>query len=841
LRNFGQPVAVNSGHMHQLRQDVRFGLRTLLKAPGFTIIATLVLSLGIGANTAMFTLVNALLLRPLSGRADELVGLYSHDRTKPNSYRGFSYPNYVDIRDRSDAFEALMAHTFAMVGLPAVDTTRQTFAEVVSANYFETLGARLAAGRSFFLDEERPGARVPVVIVGYDRASLLGQTLKINAVDFTVVGVAQRGFTGTMALVSADLWLPLGMADVVVNDVFKNASGGLGDRNNAGLVLAGRLKPGLTIDAATPRLDALSRQLERAYPAENRNQLLTVSRLPRLSTSTSPETDTGLGVAAALLMGLASVVLLIACLNIANMLLARGAARRKEIAIRLAVGGARWRIVRQLLTESLLLSLAGACGGLLLAYWMTSALAQSLASVMPLAIQFDPRPDAPIMVATTCFAVMATMMFGIGPALKMSRTDLVTDLKELSSDATSATFGRRFTGRNVLVVSQVSLSLMLLCGGGLFARGALKAAAANPGFSYRQALLVVTDPSLVQYEEPRGRASYRALLQRLRTMPGIEAVGMASAVPFGEFHEGQSVERVGGTAGDHLSATYRIIGADYFRALNLAMIRGREFTASEEESPNTERSVIVDERLARRLFGVEDPLGQLIRFVDQPGSRVPADRQPMTIVGIAAPIRDELFDREAGPAIYVPSGRNYRANMSLHVRAGRPGSEPDVLAAIRREMRALDPRLPILQATTMQAFHDRSLELWAVRAGGRLFLFFGLLALLLAVVGLYGVKSYLVSQRTREIGIRMALGARASDVLMMVLKEGAVLSAVGVMVGLPLAALLGRGLSGMLYDVKPLDPLVFVAAPAVLAAAALVATWFPARRATRVTPLTALK
>jgi hypothetical protein len=290
-----------------------------------------------------------------------------------------------------------------------------------------------------------------------------------------------------------------------------------------------------------------------------------------------------------------------------------------------------------------------------------------------------------------------------------------------------------------------------------------------------------------------------------------------------------------------VSATYRIIGADYFRALNLAMIRGREFTASEEESPNAERSVMVDERLAQRLFGVEDPLGQLIRFVDQPGSRVPADRQPMTIVGIAAPIRDELFDREAGPAIYVPSGRNYRANMSLHVRAARPGSEPDVLAAIRREMRAVDPRLPILQATTMQAFHDRSLELWAVRAGGRLFLFFGLLALLLAVVGLYGVKSYLVSQRTREIGIRMALGARASDVLVMVLKEGAVLSAVGVMIGLPLAALLGRGLSGMLYDVKPLDPLVFVAAPAVLGAAALVATWFPARRATRVTPLTALK
>ncbi len=315
---------------------------------------------------------------------------------------------------------------------------------------------------------------------------------------------------------------------------------------------------------------------------------------------------------------------------------------------------------------------------------------------------------------------------------------------------------------------------------------------------------------------------------------------MASSVPFGDIHEGQTVERVTGAQTTHVEATYRIVGADYFRSLSLPMIRGREFTSSEEDSPTAPATAIIDERLARRLFGTEDPIGQLVRFAEQAGV-TQHDRAPMTIVGVAAPIRDELFDREAGPAIYVPSGRNYRAGMNLHVRVARPGIEGDMLTTIRRELRAIDPRLPVLQATTMQAFHEKSIALWAVSAGGRLFLVFGVLALLLAVVGLYGVKSYLVSQRTREIGIRMALGARSSDVLAMVLKEGAVLATVGVGIGIVLAAILGRLLSGILYDVKPLDPVVFVTAPVLLVIAALVATWIPARRATRVTPLTALK
>jgi putative ABC transport system permease protein len=830
--------------MLQTLQDLRFGLRTLMKTPGFTAIAVAVLALGIGANTAMFTLVNALLLRPLAGRADELVGLYSHDRTKPGSFRAFSYPDYADIRDGNDVFESLMAHTFAMVGVPQGDSTRQTFIEVVSSNYFDALAVRLAAGRTFTRDEERPGARQPVVIVRNDRAALLGQTIKVNAIDFTVVGVAPPGFTGTMALISPEMWMPLGMFDVVVNDIFKNNGKGLADRTNQSLVVAGRLKPGMTLASAGPHLEALSRQLEQAYPAENKNQLLTVSTLPRLGTSTSPQTDAGPAAGGAFLMAFSSVVLLIACLNIANMLLARGAARRKEIAIRLAVGGGRGRIVRQLLTEGLLLALAGAAGGLLLASWSMGALAASLAAVMPLGIEFRPQPDLLVVTVTTVFAMLATVASGLGPALKISKTNLVDDLKAATSE-TPARLGRRWSARNVLVVGQIALSLTLLSAGGLFARGALRAASADPGFSYDRQLLIGLDPSLVQYDEVRGRASVRDVLARVRAMPGVVSASVASSVPFGEFHEGPTVERVGGPARPDLAersgATFRAIGTAYFRTLNLPILRGREFNETEETSATAPRVAIIDERLARKLFGADDPIGQMIRYSERPGERAKEDRQPMEIVGIAPPIRDELFDREAGPAIYEPSGQHYRGNTLIHARVAQTGAERDLLQAVRRDIRAYDPRLPLVQATTMHDFHSRSLELWAVRSGGRLFLTFGLLALVLAAVGLYGVKSYVVSQRTREIGIRMALGAKPRDVLGMVLREGALLSAVGVALGLPLSALLGFALSSLLYDVKPLDPIVFTAAPALLAIAALAATWLPARRATRVTPLTALR
>ncbi|MBA3949654.1 MAG: ABC transporter permease, partial [Acidobacteria bacterium] len=312
--------------MTQLRQDLSYALRTFVKAPGFTIIAILVLGIGIGANTAIFTIVNQMVFKPLSGRADELVGLYSRDRTEARGYRAFSYANYADVREQAGIFDGLMAHTFSMAGTPAGDTTRRTFVQLVSSNFFDTLGVSLAAGRPFTLEEERPGAGMPVVIVPYDRRDELGTKVRINAEDFTVVGVAPPGFTGTMAMVGAEMYLPLGMFDIIVNDLFKNNRMPLSDRANPALIVAGRLKDDVSPEQAKARLDAVSHQLEAAYPGENKNQELSVNPLPRMSSSTSPGGDGGLAAFAALLLGLSGIVLVIACLNIANMLLARGAA-----------------------------------------------------------------------------------------------------------------------------------------------------------------------------------------------------------------------------------------------------------------------------------------------------------------------------------------------------------------------------------------------------------------------------------------------------------------------------------------------------------------------------------
>ena len=834
-------------------QDLRFALRTFLKTPGFTALAILVLAIGIGANTATFSIVNAVMFKPLSGKAGELVGLFSRSRTLPDSYRAFSYPNYLDLREQTDAvFDGLMAHMFSMVGESVGDTTRRTFVSLVSANYFDTLGVRLAAGRAFSIDEERAGARLPVIIVGYDRwrdagfdSSFIGSPVRINSIDFTVVGVAPQGFTGTMALVSPEMWLPLGMFDVVVNDIFKNRGTGLDDRDHHALVLAGRLKPGLTEPIATDRLDLIARRLEDAYPAENKDQTLLVNKLPRMSTSTSPQTDSGAAMGSALLMALAGVVLLVACLNIANMLLARGSTRRKEIAIRLAVGGARRRVIRQMLTESFLLALAGSAAGLLMAFWSTRLLFSTLAPILPLTITFDPTPDTNVLLAATALAIVATMVFGVGPALRSSRVDIVDDLRGSAAVAGHAGARRRFAGRSALVIGQIALSLTLLCTGGLFARGALAAAGANPGFSYDQMVYASIDAAMAGYDKARGQEVQRRVLERLRAIPGVEAVTTASTVPFGEFNESKSVEPVGGnTPADRRPATYRIVGRDYFRALNLRMVRGREFSQVEEESESGPRVAIIDEVLARSLFPDRDPLGQMIRVPARKGEEASVnDGEPMEIVGIAPPLRNDLFDHGPVAHLYVPSGRHFRMNVNLHARLRDAGTAAQnaALAMIRQELTRLDAQLPVLDLMPMRRFHDRSLQLWGVRTGGNVVMSLGALALLLALAGVYGVKSYVVSQRTREFGIRVAVGARPTDVLWLVLGDGLTLTAMGLAVGLPLAALAGLGVSRMLYEVSPLDPVVFVVAPVVLAAAAMLAAWVPARRAMRVAPATALR
>lgn len=827
--------------MSRLLHDLRYAVRGLRKTPGFTMVAVVVLALGVGANSAIFTIANALVFKPLPGRADELVGVYAYDRTTPDSFRAFSYPNYADLRDRG-VFDGLLAQTFALVGLPSGDTTRRTFAALVSSNYFDVIGVRLAAGRTFTREEERPGARLPVAIVGYTRwkesgfsPAYVGSSLRINGRTFTIVGVAAKGFAGTMAVVAPELWLPLGEYDTVVNDFLKSHGEGLASRAHAGLMVSGHVSRAMPEAVSRARLDAAARQLAEQHPAENKGLAFVTQRLSRLTLSTRPQNEGVEAAAMVLFLGLSGAVLLIACLNIANMLLARSTARGREFALRLALGGSRSRVAALLLTEGALLSLVGAACGLLLSYLAARALGLSLMAALPLTLEFDPRPDGRVLAATITFAALSTLIFALGPALKLSRRDLMADLRE----TTSAARGRRFGARDLLVVVQVALSLALLTAGGLFARAAVAATAATPGFSYDGLVVASIDPSLAAYDDVRAWSAHRTVLERVRGLASVEAASVASRIPFGNFQESERVERLGTSRANAPDATYRIIGADYFRTLGLKVLRGRDFTPAEEASGDAPRTAIVDALLARNLFGEEEPLGQSIRIARRAGDARAAD--PMVVVGIAPPLRDEINDPGPVPHLYVPSGRDHRAEMHLHVRSRQRAGAVPLVQAVRRELRAVDAQLPVLELKTMRAFHEESLGLWILRAGGYMFTVLGLLALLLAVVGVYGVRSYVVAQRTREFGIRMALGADGAQVRALVLREGIAVCAAGLLAGLPLAIGVAQGIASVLHRIGGLDPVVFAAAPLTLLVAAFVASYIPARRATAIAPLEALR
>ena len=561
--------------MSTLLQDLRYSLRVMAGRPAFTAIAVVVLALGIGANSAVFTLVNELLLRPLPAERvpGELVGIYSKDRVRPDNYRGFSYPNYVDIREGADAFSGVLAEGISLAGVTEGDTTKRSFVFIVSSNYFETLAAHLALGRVFTPEEERPGTRAQVAVVSYaywqqhgGQPDILGQTIRMNGRDFQIVGVTPRGFTGAHPMLAPEAYVPIGAYALVVNDLFQDdaAHTSLDDRQNTALVLIGRLKPGLTQEAAAPRLDALARRLEQAYPAANKDQTLVTHRLRRMGISTSPGDDGNAATAFVLLQAMAAVVLIIACLNLANMLLARASARRKEMGIRLALGAGRGRIVRQLLVEGFLLSLAGSAAGLVAAYWVIRVLISSFMVAIPFTIDFDPRPDARVVIATLVFAALSTIVFGLWPALRLARTDVVPELKEQTGDHSE---GKRrwFTLRHALVVAQMALSLGLLTAGGLFVKGAIGAANADPGFPFRDGIVASVDPGLAGYDEARGREIYREILERVRALPGVRAASVASLIPYGEVTEGDTVRRPG-TKGDEgrASAISNVVGADYF-------------------------------------------------------------------------------------------------------------------------------------------------------------------------------------------------------------------------------------------------------------------------------------
>ncbi len=831
--------------MVNLRQDVRYGMRMLFKKPGFTAAAVLVLALGVGANTAVFSLVNAFLLKPLNiHNPEELLGCYSRDSQKPDSYRPFSYPNYVDIREKSTVFSSLVAHNMALIGLGDGAATRRVFADVVSSNYFHTFGVRLASGRTFTAAEETPGNAAPVTIIGYSLwkrsgsdPGILGTRLRINGTLFTVVGVAPEGFTGTTAIVSPDLYLPLGMYSSVMND-FQGRAHPLSARDNHALILFGRLRPGMTARQADGQLAVVAAQLEKAYPAENRNQTFFVHPLSRLSITTNPSDENALIAPAVMLLSMAAVVLLIASLNLANMMLARGTARRKEIAIRLAIGGGRGRIVRQLFTEGLLLSVLGGAAGLFVSSWSTSLLISSMARVAPIDFVYNSEPDARVLAATLGFCMLSTVLFALWPAWKLSSPDVVSDLKKNIGEDSTGGSRRLFSRRNLVVMGQLALSLMMLTAAGLFVRSALRASQVSPGFALDNGLLAEIDPSMAGYDEARGRALSATVIQRLRNVPGVESVSLAATVPFGMISLGQHLRRFEKETA--VAASFNMISADYFKTLGIPLLRGRAFSDSEIATGSQRKVAIIDKLAANRLWGKGEAIGQHILLdSDEPGK----PPENVEVVGIVGTVQERILGQGLEPHLYIPLGQRYQADLQIHLKVAVKGREAQakVLEAVRTELHNIDPLLPVLALKTLRDHLEASLDLWVVATGARILGIFGAVALLLAVIGLYGVKAYTVAMRTREIGIRMALGANPADNLKMILKEGFAVTLVGIGAGLLLALAVGKVLSGMLYEVGAIDPLVLLAAPVVLMTASLMATYLPARRASLVDPMVALR
>jgi predicted permease len=826
-----------------LFNDLKLSWRHLARTPGFTGAAVLVLALGIGLNAAMFGLCDLVAFggRPFRAPA-ELVQLYSRKADEPDSYRGFSYPAYREIAARRDPFTGVLAHMVAVVGVREGADTRRLFAGCVSANYFAVLGVPVR-GRTFTPEEERPGSDARVVVAshafwkrtGFD-PGLMGRELRVNERFYTVVGIAPEGFTGTMTVFGPELFFPLGVFDAIANDFEGHPNGTLSRPDAFSLFLVGRLRPGATVASAGPALALTAGTVERALPVPYNGRELQIAPLPRFGTSTSPGNENALTAVSIVLLGMTGAVLAIVCLNLASMLLARGQARRKEFAIRLALGARRARIVRQLLTEGLLLSFAGGALGVLAGAVGLEWLMASLTGRLPISIALDAVSSPALLAGALLFSVLATLLFALGPALRHSRAGVVEDLKiQTGQDA----HGRRrwFLPRNPMVALQVGLSLSLLIAAGLFLRMARQAAAVDLGLRADATVIAEVDAGLAGYDETRGLDAYVRIEDRLRSLPGVQAAAAGVTIPFGAISLGRPVSRAGAPADvPAASARWNAVGASYFEAMGVPMTRGRAFTDTEAQRKGAPAVAVIDEVLARKLWPGEEPLGRTIVLGREDSGN--AASGPIEVVGVVPVVRDDYFSKAPGGAVYVPLAQGYRSNVYFHVRP-LPGADPR--DAVRSAIGSVAPGLPAFRVTTFGEHLSTSLEHWAVNLAAALFTVMGMLATLVALIGIYGARSYAVSRRTREIGVRMALGATPGRVRAMVLREGLQVAATGVGLGLLLGLGLGRVLDSVFVEVVAFDPLSFVGAAVLVLAACMGAAWLPARRATRVAPSVALR
>ena len=836
------------GRWHQdLTKDLGYGLRMLRRSPGFSAIAILSLAVGIGANSAIFSIVDSVLLRPRPvADPERLVALYVGEREQP--YQTCSYPSYLELRDRNQVFSGLAAYTIRQFRLGDANEVEYVWGETVSADYFDVLGVRPALGRTFVAEEGQQPGRDPVVVISHglwrrrfnSDASVVGRAVTINGQKLTVIGVTAPQFMGMTGGIAAEMWVPLMMMPAL-----EPAKGNLiGSRGSRWLVLAGRLRPEVSVEQAQAHFDALSLQMQALHPEEWRSQErsglreLFVWVLPERATRMHPSMREAVYGAVALLVAVVNLVLLITCMNLAGMLLARAVARRREIAVRLALGASRFRLIRQLLVESVLLSLIAGALGLVAGVWILGLL---LAFMPPLPegirVAFGLTLDWRVVAYTMGFATLTGMLFGLAPALQSSKTDVASVMKDEAG--ASAGGYRRSRLRSVLIVAQVALSLLLLISAGLLLRSLENVRPTRLGYASDQLVAASLSLDEVRYDRAKSQAFYRALSERIASLPGVRSVSLVEGMPGGFMsRQRRTTEIEGYTPAPeedlHLDASF--VGPNYFTNMKVPLVEGREFDARDRDG--TPCVAVVNEAFRRRYFsGTGSPLGKhLAKF--ESDTKVACE-----IVGVVRDDEWQSLQRNVQPFFWLALYQSHRIRMSLIVNT--EASPEPLIGMVRHAVRDLDPNLPASDIQTVGQYFEVSA--YPFRLLGLVLVACGVMALLLAAIGIYGLVAYSVAQRTREIGIRIALGAAPREIVSIVVRQGMTLVAWGLGLGLFLSYGLTRALSApllegeLLFGVAATDPLTFAGVPLLLALAALAACAMPAIRATRIDPLEALR
>jgi predicted permease len=812
-----------------IRPDVVYAIRLLRRSPLFTTTAVASLAVGLAANAAIFSLADAVLFRQRPGISDP-ARLVDVGRTQGGSgFDTLSYPNYVDLRDRSRALSglAVFANTPTPIGLGVGEGAERVYGMAVSGNYFDVLGVRMARGRGFRPEEDRVGA-APVVVIGHElwrtrygaSPALVGTTIRVNGRVFTIVGVAPEGFGGSF-FTAADLWMPL----PAYLESTGRAVDMLTSRVASWLVGVGRLRPDVTVGQAQAEMSAIAADLVREYPGENEGRGVTVTTSHRIPGFLRPI----VGGFVALLFALVGLVLAIACTNLAGMLLARGVTRAREVAVRLAVGAGRARIVRQLVTESLLLALAGCALGVLGAAWMIRLL-QQVRHALPVPVALDLRLDWRVVGFSVTLAIVTGLLFGLMPALQAARTDLVSTLK-----ADGAPRGPRRTRlRQAFVVAQLAMSVLLVVAALLLGRSLRHAGAIDRGFDPRGVDVAELDLRLGGYTPDTGPRVAQQILSRVARLPGVESAAFARVIPLTGSGLGLGRLSLPGQprdprAPDPLRADWNIVTPAYFATMRTRIVAGRPF--GDADRAGTPDVAIVNETFARRAWSDGGAVGRIL-LQDAIAGRPPRE---LHVVGVTEDGKYRSLGEEPRAFVYVPHAQQYTGDLALLVRRGDGSALPEVRAAIRQ----VDPYLPLTHASTLEDATAIGLlpqRLAAAVAGG-----FGFVGLLLASMGIYGITAFSVTQRTREIGVRMALGATRSGVVRLVVGQSMRMAMPGVVIGLAVAAGAAQLLRGLLYGIAALDPVSFGGGAALFCALALAASWWPARRAAALSPAEALR